>query len=175
MEESVSDSEVDFSSKPETSLPKRGTRSWAYQVRRISIGWSPIQGAGHLIKSADTTIQPERVVELLRSPSVNVYSTLKRRLLKSKSNPVWILEFLQHDGLEILFESLEQICRQKSHGFLDVVLQISCVECIKAIMDTSLGLDYIVENKDISRKFASGKFFLHVKVYFSSFILHCQW
>ncbi|KAK3100755.1 hypothetical protein FSP39_024772 [Pinctada imbricata] len=156
MEESVSDSEVDFNSKIEKNVPKRGSRSWAYQVRRISIGWSPIQGAGQLsIGGSDTVIQPARVVELLRSPSVNTYSTLKRRLLKSKSNPEWILEFLNQDGLEFLFESLVQICRHSSHGFLDAVLQVGCVECIKVIMDTSLGLDYIVENKEISRKFAS--------------------
>lgn len=157
MEESVSDSEVDFHSKVDEDLPKRGSKRWAYSVRRVSIGWSPVYGTNSLFNGGDTIVQPERAVESLRSPSVQTYSNLKRRLLKFKSNPEWILQFLQSDGLEILFESLEQICQQKSSNFLDSVLQIGCIECVKTVMDSSLGLDYIVENPEFTRKFASGK------------------
>jgi hypothetical protein len=159
MEESVSDSEVDFNScRNGRQFPKVGNKRWAYAVRRVSIGWSPVQEAGF---SSDTvSIHPKRIVELLRLPSVNTYSTLKRKLIKSKFNPEWILEFLHQDGLEILFESLEQIANQHSSSFLDSVLFISCAECIKTVMDSSLGLDYIVENKEqLIRKFASGLYF----------------
>ncbi|XP_069129886.1 uncharacterized protein [Argopecten irradians] len=160
MEESVSDSEVDFfnpKSEFKTNLPKKGSKRWAYAVRRASIGWSPHSPgtdstADH---SGETAIQPERVVELLRSPSVQTYTTLKRKLLKAKANPEWILRFLHSDGLELLFESLEQISKQKPISFLDAVLQVGCVECVKTVMDSSLGLDYIVENKDFTPKFAA--------------------
>ncbi|XP_060063512.1 uncharacterized protein LOC132543969 [Ylistrum balloti] len=161
MEESVSDSEVDFfntKSEYKANLPKRGTKRWAYAVRRASIGWSPLHSPGTdstSDHSGETAIQPERVVELLRSPSVQTYTTLKRKLLKAKSNPEWILRFLHSDGLELLFESLEQISRQKPSSFLDAVLQVGCVECVKTVMDSSLGLDYIVENKDFTPKFAA--------------------
>jgi hypothetical protein len=155
MEESVSDSEVDFHNKSEYDQQhKIGSKRRNYAVRRASIGWSPYQGAGPSIH--DSISQPESVVELLRSPSVQIYSTLKRKLLKAKRNPEWILQFLHNDGLELLFESLEEICRQKTSSFLDSVLQVGCVECIKIIMDTSIGLDYVVEDKDFIPKFASG-------------------
>ncbi|OWF45788.1 FH2 domain-containing protein 1 [Mizuhopecten yessoensis] len=161
MEESVSDSEVDFynpKSEHKSNVPRKGTKRWAYAVRRASIGWSP-----HYSQSTDSTtdhsgetaIQPERVVELLRSPSVQTYTTLKRKLLKAKANPEWILRFLHSDGLELLFESLEQISKQRPNSFLDAVLQVGCVECVKTVMDSSLGLDYIVENKDFTPKFAA--------------------
>ncbi|XP_076117482.1 uncharacterized protein LOC143085163 isoform X1 [Mytilus galloprovincialis] len=152
MEESVSDSEVDFH-KSEYEQHKVGSKRWNYAVRRQSIGWSPYQGAGPSIH--DSISQPECVVELLRSPSVQIYSTLKRKLLKARSNPEWILQFLHHDGLELLFESLDEICCQKTSSFLDSILQVGCVECIKIIMDTSIGLDYVVENSDFIPKFAS--------------------
>jgi len=159
MEESVSDSEVDaFSFKQKSRIPNRGARRWISAVRRASIGWSGNKGASANVHISEASIQPERVIELLRSPSVQTYTTLKRRLLKAHSNPEWILQFLHNDGLEILFESLEQICRQKPASFLDAVLQVGCVDCVKAVMDTSLGLDYIVENKDFTRKFATGMF-----------------
>jgi hypothetical protein len=154
MEESVSDSEVDFKNKFDHDQHKIGSKRWNYAVRRASIGWSPYQGAGPSIH--DSICQPESVVQLLRSPSVQIYSTLKRKLLKAKRNPEWILQFLHNDGLELLFESLEEICRQKTSSFLDSVLQVGCVECIKIIMDTSIGLDYVVEDKDFIPKFASG-------------------
>lgn len=153
MEESVSDSEVDFQKTEYEQQHKIGSKRWNYAVRRQSIGWSPYQGAGPSIH--DSVSHPECVVELLRSPSVQIYSTLKRKLLKARSNPEWILQFLHNDGLELLFESLDEICRQKTSSFLDSVLQVGCVECIKIIMDTSIGLDYVVENKDFIPKFAS--------------------
>lgn len=172
MEESVSDSEVDFfNPKSEQNLPRKGTRRWAYAVRRSSIGWSPQsvhtdRTANH---SGEAAIQPERIVELLRSPSVQTYTTLKRKLLKAKSNPEWILRFLHSDGLELLFDSLEQISRQNPKSFLDAVLQVGCSECVKTVMDSSLGLDYIVENKDFTRKFAAGMYsFL---IFLSYFVL----
>lgn len=161
MEESVSDSEVDFGSCKEDRFPKVGNKRWPYAVRRVSIGWSPVREAGLSSNTDTASIHPKRLVELLRIPSVNTYSTLKRKLIKSKSNPEWILEFLQQYGLEILFESLDQLANQKSSTFLDSVLLISCAECIKTVMDSSLGLDYIVENKEqLIRKFASGTYFL---------------
>lgn len=156
MEDSVSDSELDYI-KPQYEQHKIGSKRWSYAVRRQSIGWSPYPGA---VTTNDSSSNPETVVVTLRSPSVQIYSTLKRKLLKAKSKPEWILQFLHHDGLELLFESLDQICLQKTSSFLDSVLQIGCVECIRIIMDTSIGLDYVVENKDFIPKFASGRFYI---------------
>ena len=159
--ESVSDSELDlnrdvFDDTP-VNIPRRGLQRWGTVVRRSSIGW---------FNSCDLTndnsptiaVQPEKIIELLRSPSVQTYNNLKRKLDKAKNDPEWILQFLNKDGLELLFESLEQICKRQPTNFLNEILKVSCVECVTAVMDSSLGLDYIVENKEFTRKLASGKF-----------------
>lgn len=107
--------------------------------------------------NSDKLSEPESYTEaLLRTPSVHIYASLQRKL--ASTDPEWILYFLHHHGLEILLESLEQICSHRSTHFLDVILQIECVECVRAIMDSSMGLDYIVENKEFTRKLAAGKY-----------------
>lgn len=154
--ESVSDSELDlnrdvFDDTP-VNIPRRGSRRYGTVVRRSSIG-SVLANNG-----TPTIVQPEKIIELLRSPSVQTYNNLKRKLDKSKNDPEWILQFLNKDGLELLFESLEQICkRQPTNNFLNEILKVSCVECVTTVMDSSLGLDYIVENKEFTRKLASGR------------------
>lgn len=158
--ESVSDSELDLSrdrfDDTPVNIPRRGLQRWGTVVRRSSIGWT-----GSVSFANDNTrtseVQPKKIIELLRSPSVQTYNTLKRKLDKARNNPEWILKFLNKDGLELLFESLEQICKRQQTNFLNEVLKVSCVECVKTVMDSSLGLDYIVENKEFTRKLASGK------------------
>ena len=159
--ESVSDSELDlnrdvFDNTP-VYIPRKGLqRHRDTVVRRSSIGWT---GSLSLANDNSPTIavQPEKIIELLRSPSVQTYNNLKRKLDKSKNDPEWILNFLNKDGLELLFESLEQICNRQPTSFLNEILKVSCVECVTTVMDSSLGLDYIVENKEFTRKLASGE------------------
>ena len=158
--ESVSDSELDFNrdvfENTPVYIPRKGLRRRDTVVRRSSIGWT---GSVSLANDSSPTIavQPEKIIELLRSPSVQTYSNLKRKLDKSKNDYEWILNFLNKDGLELLFESLEQICKRQPTSFLNEILKVSCVECVTSAMDSSLGLDYIVENKEFTRKLASGE------------------
>ena len=161
--DSVSDSELDmnrdvFDNTP-VFIPRKGLRRRDTVVRRSSIGWT---GSLSLANDNSSTIavQPEKIIELLRSPSVQTYSNLKRKLDKSKNDYEWILNFLNKDGLELLFESLEQICKRQPTNFLNEILKVSCVECVTSVMDSSLGLDYIVENKEFTRKLASGEFYI---------------
>ncbi|KAK3599935.1 hypothetical protein CHS0354_012578 [Potamilus streckersoni] len=156
MTESVSDSEVDFSHEvqivPIVSARRR-QQQWKTVVRRASIGRF---ASGLPSNSDDFHNTPDLCIQTLRSPSVQSFSTLRRRLKRARSDdPEWILHFLDQDGLDILFESLKQICSQICATFLNESLQVSCVKCIKAVMDSPLGLDYIVENKEFTRKLAS--------------------
>ena len=160
--ESVSDSELDlhrdvFDDSP-VKVPRRGLKKWGTVVRRSSIGWL---GSTALANDECPTIalQPEQIIDLIRTPSVQTFTTLKKKLNKSKNNPEWISHFLNKDGLELLFESLAQLCQRQTADFLSVILQVSCIECVKTIMDMSLGLDYIVENKEFTPKLAAGKTF----------------
>lgn len=153
--ESVSDSEIDFNrdtfDDTVVSIPRRGLK-----CRRSSVGWF---GSTTLANQNGPTIgvQLERIIELLRAPSVRTYATIKKKLDKCKNEPGWISDFLQKDGLELLFESLDQLCKNQSYNFLNVILQDSCVECVRTVMDSSLSLDYIIENKEFTTKLASGK------------------
>ncbi|KAL4230469.1 FH2 domain-containing protein 1 [Mactra antiquata] len=156
--ESVSDSEIDLNKDvfddKQISIPRRGLKCWGTVVRRSSVGWFR---SGELTNERERTIggQPKKIIELLRAPSVQTYTTIKKRLDKHKNEPGWISDFLQNDGLDLLFESLEQICINQCDHFLNVILQNSCVECVRTVMDSSLGLDYIIENKEFTQKIGS--------------------
>ena len=157
--ESVSDSEIDlnrevFDDTPGVKIPRRGLRYWGTVVRRSSIGWF---SSASLANHNHRNIQTDRTIDLLRTPSVQTFTTLKKKLNKAKNHPEWILQFLSKDGLGLLFESLEQLCNRPAADFLSSILQVSCVECVRTIMDTSLGLDYIVDNKEFTEKLAKGK------------------
>ncbi|XP_045205613.2 formin-J-like isoform X2 [Mercenaria mercenaria] len=149
--ESVSDSEIElnrdaFNEDTIVSIPRRGLK-----CRRSSVGWFGSNESAN--DSAPTT--PLKIIELLRAPSVKTYATIKKKFDKSKNKPGWISDFLQKDGLDLLFESLEQLCKTQADNFLNVILQESCAECVKTVMDSSLSLDYIIENKEFTTKLAS--------------------
>lgn len=163
--ESVSDSELDLNrdifSDTLVSIPRRGLKCWGTVVRRSSVGWF---GSTDLTNDSGPTIalQLQKIIDLLRAPSIRTYATIKKKLDKSKNEPGWISDFLQKDGLDLLFESLEQLCKSQSDNFLNVILQESCVECVRTVMDSSLSLDYIIENKEFITKLASGKVDLYI-------------
>lgn len=66
-------------------------------------------------------------------------------------------EFLELRGLDVLFESLERLCDKSYNKFADAVLQLECVTCVKAVMNSKTGLDYIVFHPDYTRNLARGK------------------
>ena len=69
-----------------------------------------------------------------------------------------MLDFLrdQH-GLDVLLSGLEKLSRKKSLKFIDTFILLECVACIKAIMNSQAGLDYIIEDEDFTQKLAAGK------------------
>ena len=91
----------------------------------------------------------------LRSPTLTTYTDLKKKL--SNCSKEWILDFLQANGLGILLQTLGKLSEKKSPCFVDTFLQLECVACVKAVMNSQSGLDYIIENPDFTRKFAIGK------------------
>ncbi|KFM66611.1 Inverted formin-2, partial [Stegodyphus mimosarum] len=88
---------------------------------------------------------PETCVRLLRMPSVQNYSGLHK--LIAASDKVWMIEFLQMGGLEVLFESVDRLSnRKKQHARLEhTLLLLQCVNCLKAVTTSRNGLEYIVE------------------------------
>ncbi|RUS82627.1 hypothetical protein EGW08_009620 [Elysia chlorotica] len=46
-----------------------------------------------------------------------------------------------------------------SNSFFGVLLQVGCVECISLVMDSQQSLDYIIENDEFIKRFATGEWF----------------
>ncbi|KAK3880503.1 hypothetical protein Pcinc_014994 [Petrolisthes cinctipes] len=93
---------------------------------------------------------PETCVTLLRMPTVSNYSGLKK--LMEMAGKEWLEEFLSLGGLEVLFESLTRLSERGFSSIADALLQLECVLCIKAVMNSRTGLQYIVNNHQYIRK-----------------------
>ena len=63
-------------------------------------------------------------------------------------------DFLAMDGLGILFESLERLSEKGFTSISDALLQLECVLCVKAVMNSTTGLDYIINQQSYTRKLA---------------------
>ena len=120
-------------------------RKWSSLKSRISDkerGFSP---------SSD--VSPEFCVHLLRSPSVQTYCGIHRKLKSSSKD--WMVEFLENNGMEILLDALEKLGSLKL--FFDAAVMIlECASCIKTVMNSKTGLDFMVGNRDFTRRLGRG-------------------
>ncbi|KAL0967544.1 hypothetical protein UPYG_G00253590 [Umbra pygmaea] len=91
----------------------------------------------------------ELCIRLLQIPTVVNYSGLRRRL--EGSNQDWMLQFLELNGLDLLMEALERLSGRGCARIADALLQLTCVACVKAVMNSSAGLHFILENKGYVR------------------------
>uniref|UniRef100_A0A3Q3EMZ1 GBD/FH3 domain-containing protein n=1 Tax=Labrus bergylta TaxID=56723 RepID=A0A3Q3EMZ1_9LABR len=92
---------------------------------------------------------PELCIRLLKVPSVVNYSGLRRRL--EDSNCSWMEHFLELQGLDLLMEALERLSGRGNARIADALLQLTCVSCIRAVMNSSTGLDFILHHSGYIR------------------------
>ncbi|XP_076352422.1 uncharacterized protein LOC143247809 [Tachypleus tridentatus] len=104
-------------------------------------------------ETASASDDTGRHIRALGKSSSKVYSSLRRRL--EHADRQWIEVFLQSDGLALLLDSLHRLCERGYSGFLEAYTQLECVKCVRAVMDSRIGLDYIVENKEYTQKLAT--------------------
>lgn len=97
----------------------------------------------------------EYCLRAIGRPSLRTFKQLKE-ILKTVSDD-WIWEFLRSDGLGALFNALHDLGSGKT-SLADTFVQLQCVDCVKAVMDTKSGLTCMIENKDFTRKFAACKY-----------------
>ncbi|KAJ8356318.1 hypothetical protein SKAU_G00191120 [Synaphobranchus kaupii] len=88
---------------------------------------------------------PELCIRLLQVPTVVNYSGLKRRLEASDS--AWMTQFLELSGLVLLLEALDRLSGRGCTRISDAILQLTCVGCVRAVMNSSAGIDFIVDNE----------------------------
>ena len=107
------------------SLRRRST----YNAIRAESPLASIEGAG-----AELTLS-------LFKKSLN-YIGLKNRL--KTADQKWIEEFLDHGGLETIFDTLSALSNKGFCSLMDAVQQLECVRCIKAIMNRPFGIAYVI-------------------------------
>lgn len=56
----------------------------------------------------------------------------------------WIEQFLSMGGLTAIFDALEAMGTQGFSSITDALKQLECVACVKAVMNSKFGLDFII-------------------------------
>uniref|UniRef100_A0A8C6ISE4 Uncharacterized protein n=1 Tax=Melopsittacus undulatus TaxID=13146 RepID=A0A8C6ISE4_MELUD len=94
--------------------------------------------------------EPELCIRLLQMPSVVNYSGLKKRL--ENSDDSWMVQFLELCGLDLLLEALDRLSGRGVARISDALLQLTCISCVRAVMNSHRGIEYIVSNEGYVRK-----------------------
>lgn len=96
----------------------------------------------------------ELCIRLLQVPTVVNYSGLKRRL--EGSDETWMVQFLELSGLDLLLEALDRLSGRGCSRIADALLQLTCVSCVRAVMNSAAGIHFIIENEGYIRKLSQG-------------------
>ena len=99
---------------------------------------------------------PKYVAHSLKNPCISNYFGLRSLLRGASAN--WVQSFLEHGGLNSLFQALENLGKRKymSAGVVNAFLQLECVFCIRNVMNTKIGMEFILENRELSRLLTQG-------------------
>uniref|UniRef100_A0A3Q3XJ26 GBD/FH3 domain-containing protein n=1 Tax=Mola mola TaxID=94237 RepID=A0A3Q3XJ26_MOLML len=110
---------------------------------------SPARDTNAVLEANLGNADPELCVRLLQIPSVVNYSGLRRRL--EASDPAWMVQFLELQGLDLLMEALERLSGRGCARIADALLQLTCVACVRAVMNSSEGLHFILDHQGYVR------------------------
>ncbi|XP_064182405.1 inverted formin-2 isoform X6 [Anguilla rostrata] len=121
-------------------------RKWAAVRGRLGSSQDSDSQQEANLESAD----PELCIRLLQVPTVVNYSGLKRRL--EGSDQGWMVQFLELSGLDLLLEALDRLSGRGCSRISDALLQLTCVNCVRAVMNSSAGIHFIVDNEGYVRK-----------------------
>ena len=131
---------------------------WHQVVRKVAIGWNS-EPSGQSTSPTEIGDSVDSCIRAIHYSTVHTYSGLRKKLTQVQTtDPEWMNTFLNANGLGLLIEALNKLCEKKSlSSFVDTVVQLECVGCIRAVMNSESGLDYMIDNKEFIRKLASGK------------------
>jgi hypothetical protein len=100
-----------------------------------------------VLKAQTSTLEgadPELALTFLQRGTSNL-TTLKTKL--SSCTDDWMLGFLDQGGLELLFARLVRLGERGFAKFADAIDQLTCVGCIRAVMNSKVGLDHLVDSR----------------------------
>uniref|UniRef100_A0A2K5KE43 Inverted formin-2 n=2 Tax=Colobus angolensis palliatus TaxID=336983 RepID=A0A2K5KE43_COLAP len=126
------------------SVKEGAQRKWAALKEKLGPQDSDPTEAN--LESAD----PELCIRLLQMPSVVNYSGLRKRLEGSDGS--WMVQFLEQSGLDLLLEALARLSGRGVARISDALLQLTCVSCVRAVMNSRQGIEYILSNQGYVRQ-----------------------
>jgi len=56
--------------------------------------------------------------------------------------------FLEEGGLEVLLQGVESLSRRRVVQLADAMLLLECVSCVKAVMNSRVGLSVITQHRE---------------------------
>ena len=108
------------------------------------------------VDAFESSVDPNVCIQWLQIPTIHNYAGLKKHIEAANLDAEWMEKFLGLDGLDILLEVLERFS-DRALSISDAYLQMEIVGCIKAVMNSKAGLDFIINQDNFTRKLAGGK------------------
>ena len=129
---------------------------WKTIVQTAAKFYAPVETDKAIAPEHFDDVQPELMIKFLHQmPNVKLFTGLSRKL-KASSNE-WTLEFLQLRGLDTLFEVLEELDGFGRKKFADAFLAVQCVGCIRSLLNSDIGLGFMVHSEGLARKLVTGE------------------
>lgn len=97
---------------------------------------------------------PELSIQLLKIPSLANYSGFRKLIENAKSS--WMEDFLEGDGLAVLFDRLEKL--STGFGITNALFQSEVAYAIRAVVNSKIGLEYLLAHRQFTRQLFSGMF-----------------
>ena len=98
-------------------------------------------------------------LQWIRNPNIPNLARLRRAIKTNDKD--WMREFLEFDGLGLLFQCLRNLGELQSFHLSDMVLRMECIMCIREVINSQTGLDCLLQIKGkkdniFGRRFAAG-------------------
>lgn len=98
-------------------------------------------------------------LQWIRNPTLQNLAKLRRAIKTNDKD--WMKEFLEFDGLGLLFQCLKDLGSIQGFHLSDMVLKMECITCIREVVNSQTGLDCLLQIKGrkdniFGRRFAAG-------------------
>ena len=94
--------------------------------------------------------------KILTKPDSKTYATLNKWLLACSNE--WLKEFLQCNSLKMIFSTLNFMGMKKAN-FSDAVIELQIISVIKTVINTTVGIEFLIDDSDLIFSLAYGRLF----------------
>ncbi|XP_048456060.1 inverted formin-2-like [Rhincodon typus] len=93
---------------------------------------------------------PKVCIHLLQDLNLRNYYLLKKYLTNCSN--MWMVEFLELSGLDLMLKALYKLSSRGVPKIDDALLQLTCVSCVKAVMNSPNGIEHLANDENQIRK-----------------------